>query len=225
MTFTIGFDNLEDHDALVVRSVLKLRSESWNWVDAVAAADVWLVDLTRGLLATPRAALLDAKIIQLVDAGTPATATGAAGLLLKPVKPARLMRLLDAAVARGRPAVAPTEKSAASPAVPPPAAPATPMRAAADAPAPHPFRGRRLRFLRSPNLARYPVTAEMLGLVERMTQVAVAYGALERLLPLDLKLIDEILADATREGYLVDGDGVPLPPLEKPARKGFRLFK
>lgn len=223
MTFTIGFDNLDEHDAIVVRSVLKLRPESWGWVDALAAADVWLVDLTRELLATPRATLLDAKIIQLVDAGTPAAATGAAGLLLKPVKPARLMRLLDAAVARGRSAAS-QEKAAASVSAPQMQAPVAPVPAVV-APALHPFRGRKLRFLRSPNLARYPVTAEMLGLVERMSQVAVAYDALERVLPLDIKLIDEILGDATREGYLVDGDGVPLAAIEKQARKGFRLFK
>lgn len=226
MNFAIGLDNLEERDAIVVRSVVKLRPETWGWVDALGSADVWLVDMTRSLLATPQTSLRDPKVIQLVGDEAPVVPPGDAGLLLKPVKAARLMRLLDLAVARGpvaprqaAPAVAaPSPKPAASTAPPP--APTE-----LDSPVGHPFRGKQLRFLRSPNLARYPVTAEMLGILERMSKVGVAYETLERVLPLDMKLVDEILADATREGYLVDGQGLPLPPIEKPAKKGFRLFR
>lgn len=226
MNFSIGLDNLEERDAIVVRAVVKLRPESWGWVSALGSADVWLVDMTRSLLATPQASLREAKVIQLVGDDAPAVPAGEAGLLLKPVKAARLMRQLDLAVARGP--VAPRQ---ATPGVaarsPKPVAVTAPPPAPTelDSPVGHPFRGKLLRFLRSPNLARYPVTAEMLGILERMSKVGVAYETIERVLPLDMKLVDEIFSDATREGYLVDGQGLPLPPVDKPARKAFRLFK
>lgn len=221
MNFSIGLDNLEERDAVVVRSVVKLRPESWRWVDVLGSADVWLVDMTRSLLATPQTSLREAKVIQLVGDEAQTLPAGEAGLLLKPVKAARLMRLLDLAVARGSaaPAVAAPSPKPVVTTAPPPAP------TELDSPAGHPFRGKQLRFLRSPNLARYPVTAEMLGILERMSKVGVAYETIERVLPLDMKLVDEILSDATREGYLVDGQGLPLPPVEKPAKKGFRLFK
>lgn len=222
MTYTIGVDDLDERDLTVVRSVVKLRSETWSWVDAPSKADVWLVDMTRSLRATPLASLALRQVIRLVAEETPAVDPGESGLILKPVKAARLIRLIDNAI-EGK---APRANAGGAPAPSVQSAPAAqPAAAAPDAQADgHPWRGRKVRFQRSPNLARYPVTAEMLGLVEKLTQTAIAYDAIAKALPMDMKLFDEILGDASREGYLVDENGMMYPPQAKPQKKGFRLF-
>lgn len=224
---TIGVDNLDERDMVVLRSVLKLRGERWKWVDSLAAADVWLVDVTRGMRQTPSESLLIAQVIRLVDENSPPQSGGEGGLLVKPIKAARLMRLLDIALSGHKSKVAApvAEQAAASTGRTPEAVKTSSAAQMEEVPAAkHPWRGKKLRFLRSPNLARYPVTAEMLGVLQRMTTTQISYDSLEKALPLDIKLIDEILGDASRESYLIDESGNLVPPLPKPAKKGFRLF-
>lgn len=66
LALTIGVDDLEDKDLLVLRSTLRLRSEKWSWVDALVHADVWVVDVTRSMRGTPADALGGEGVIRVV---------------------------------------------------------------------------------------------------------------------------------------------------------------
>lgn len=188
--------NLEERDLLILRSTANLRNEAWTWVDAPESADFGLVDIARTADLQRIAALDKARLIVLAEAASLVQPDSFLHVLAKPLKAMQIMRLLDKLLAA--PAVAA--------AMPPPAA------GAGDT---HPWRGRRLMFRRSPNLARYPVSAELYGWIELACRSAVPYEALLRELPEDVDMLHAILDDAARHGTLTDEAGTPLAPLQE----------
>lgn len=230
-TLTIGVDDLDGKDELVLRSTLRLRRERWSWVDVFDQADVWLVDPSRGMRRTPRLGLDRPGVIRVMPEA-PADA-GETRVLRKPIVALRLMRVLDGLVGAmapqpgapssardGTPGVIPAADSqtAAPPVVQPAAQPAMQLaQAAAEA---SPWAGRQLRFTQMPNLARYPVTVELLGWLQAMNSKAVSYDLACAALPLDRALLDDILDAAARGGSLIDETGASLQAFARPRHLG-----
>lgn len=215
-SIAIWTSSLEDKDLLVLKSALRLRNEEWVWTEAPESADLYVVDLTRTANSQRIAALDRTRLIALVDAAPPAPSAQFLHLLLKPLKAPQFMRLLDKLAS-----LRPAQRAA------PPAASAAPAPAVASQD--HPWRGRKLWFRRHPNLARYPVSLELMSCIELACRSAVSYEALLQSLPDDLEMLHAILDDAARHGTLTDETGAPLAPLEerKPGAmsrflKGFR---
>ena len=196
--------NLEERDLLILRSTANLRNEAWTWVDAPESADFGLVDIARTADLQRIAALDKARLIVLAEAASLVQPDSFLHVLAKPLKAMQIMRLLDKLLAA--PTAAPQPPPAVAAAMPPPAA------GAGDT---HPWRGRRLMFRRSPNLARYPVSAELYGWIELACRSAVPYEALLRELPEDVDMLHAILDDAARHGTLTDEAGTPLAPLQE----------
>lgn len=209
----IGADGLDDKDLMLLRSALKLRKENWIWVEVPLQADIWIVDAERAAALPSPAEAASCRLIVL--AGDPhAVQLPQAEVMAKPLKAMQLMRVIDRLLAS--PAEAP--RGAPPAATPPSAPPAAP-------PAAHPWLGRRIRLLRAPSLSKYPVTVEMLGWIQSISQAPVSYDALIEALPLDRELLQAILNDAAHDGHLVDENGTSLPAMA--ARKAglmSRLF-
>jgi hypothetical protein len=209
----IGADGLDDKDLTLLRSALKLRKEEWIWVDVPLQADIWIVDAERaGALPSP-AEVASCRLVVL--AGDPrAVQLPQAEVMVKPLKAMQLMRAIDRLLAQ-----APAEALRAAPNPPPAAAPPAASAAA------HPWLGRRIRLLRAPSLSKYPVTVEMLGWIQAISQAPVSYDALIEALPLDRELLQAILNDAALDGHLVDENGAALPAMvERKAGLMSRLF-
>lgn len=222
-TLTIGADDLDGKDELVLRSTLRLRQERWSWVDAFDQADVWLVDLSHGMRRTPRLGLDRPGVIRVM-AEVPAEASETQ-VLRKPIVALRLMRVLDTMVgAMGPKPASPSSTRDETPKVIPAASPqiaSSPVTQPAPAEADmSPWTGRRLRFTQMPNLARYPVTVELLGWLQAMCTKAVSYDLACESLPLDRALLDDILDAAARGGTLVDETGASLQALARPRHPG-----
>lgn len=192
----IGAEGLDDKDLMLLRSALKLRKEEWIWVGVPLQADIWIVDAERADALPSPAGGASCRLIVL--AGDPrAVQLPQALVMAKPLKAMQLMRAID------RLLVLPVEvPRAAPPAAAPPAAP----------PDVHPWLGRRIRLLRAPSLSKYPVTVEMLGWIQSISQAPVSYDALIEALPLDRELLQAILNDAAHDGHLVDENGTALSP-------------
>ncbi|QID16853.1 hypothetical protein G3580_03910 [Nitrogeniibacter mangrovi] len=201
MTLRIGADELDPRDLTLLRSTARLHPAAWTWVESFDTADLWLVDPSQGLARTPLDRLDDARVVCL-DSGPEAAAAGVR-VLLKPLKAAHLLRVLDQ-ISAAQSAPEPVAASAA----PPAQAPQTP-----------PWAGRPVRLLKSPNLARYPVSVELLGWLERMQYEPVDVDAIERTLPLDRDMLRDLLNDAARHGALVDAQGTPVAPMAAPSRR------
>lgn len=217
----LGAINLDGQDLVVAKSVLRLRDNQWVWSEATQGADLWLVDVDREGYAAQVAELDQQRLVAL--AMQAAAAERFAHWLAKPLKAMQLMRLLDSLVKVLLPA---TTSSSSVSAVPMSAADAALSKAEIAAPAAelgdvHPWHGRRLRLAKSPNLARFPVSAEMLPWLDALRHAPVAYEELLAALPMDAEMIDAVLNDAAKAGNLRDTEGNELPPLPKTARGGF----
>jgi len=198
--FHVGAVGLDAHDLTVLRSTVRLRAESWRWVEHLADADVWFIAAAR---ASDAALANDPRVVRVDGAGE---YVAGGRVLAAPLKAAHLMRVFDAVVAR-------------APA--PEIAPVMPDASAADvgrpSQVPDSWVGRSVRLLKSPNLARYPVSVELLGWLETMQRQPVDVDMLARTLPLDRDMLRDLLDEAARGGCLVDAGGAPVAP--GPARR------
>lgn len=191
---TIGLD---DKDLVLIKSALKLRIEKWNWTAGAGQAALLVVDPAHPEAVKALSRADDGKLYVLV--GGEAEARPSLESIGKPIKAVQFMRALDRLLARN----APPRTS--------PAGDAVPLPATAAAEAAHPWEGRRIMLLRAPSYSKYPVTAEMLGYIEALCRGPVPYLALVRALPLDRPLLDAMLNEAARNGFLVDAQGTALP--------------
>lgn len=220
----LGAVNLRPQDIIITKSVVKLRPACWTWSAGAQGADLWLMDVDRDGCREQAAGLEGTRLVAL--AGQAAAAEAFVHSLVKPLKAVQLLRLLDVVATTLVPAAAPQREAGAanSPrregggsgtAAPP----------TADAPAPaqeaHPWRGRRIRLTRGPNLARFPVSAEMLPWLEALRRQPLSYDDLRAALPLDAAMIDAVLDDAAKAGHLRDAAGQPLAPLPRTRAAGF----
>ncbi len=213
MVLSLGAINLDAQDLVVAKSVLRLRSAEWSWVDAPQEADLWLVDVDRDGYQERMTGLAPERLVAL--ALRAASAERFAHWLIKPLKAMHLMRLLDSLARAIVPQAAQDRPSPAKVVTPATVdIPATPSVAVAEV---HPWRGRKVMLGRAPNLARFPVSAEMLPWLKALTSAPIPYDELLAALPMDVSMIDSILDDAARAGKLLDGDGGALPPLPRPA--------
>ncbi len=205
MQMKIGTDDLEDRDLTLIRSTMKLRPRAWGWADTFAEADLWLVDLTREQWHTPPDKLDDPRVACL-DQTLELTSAGLQ-ILTKPLKAGRLNRLFDSIETRvsGATRIAPQAA---------PDAPAAPRA---------PWAGKHIRLLKSPNLAKYPVSVELLDWVETMRQHPVDVDLLDRTMPLDRDMLRDLLNDAAKGGYLVDDGGGRIAPMA-PSGSRFKLW-
>ncbi|MCB1955270.1 MAG: hypothetical protein KDG55_06315 [Rhodocyclaceae bacterium] len=224
MELTVGADNLEGRDLLVLKSTVRLRQEVWRWVSDVRAADLWVIDLSRDLVATPMEMLGAPAVCRLDDA---AAAGWESRSLAKPLKANHLMRYIDALLPTLDPARVRVEAPPVAAVTPEPDVPAAdaPVVEAEVADAPGlPWAGRRIRLLKAPNLARFPVSVELMGWLDRMGAEAVSFDQLEQRLPLDRDMLRDILTHAARSGHLVDGEGAVIEALPESRRK-FAFWK
>ncbi|MCB1890278.1 MAG: hypothetical protein KDH20_21920 [Rhodocyclaceae bacterium] len=222
MELTFGADNLASRDLLVLKSTVRLRAEAWRWVEDVRAADLWVIDLTQDLVVTPLEMLGAPAICRLDESA--ASSGWASRTLAKPLKASHLMRYIDAML--------PTLDPARARVKVPPAVPLTATEEPADeapgetAPGTDtvPWAGRRVRFLKAPNLARFPVSVELMGWLERMGREAVSFDLIDGTLPLDRDMLRDVLNHAARGGQLVDEEGRPIAPLPA-SRSRFAFWK
>ncbi len=220
MELTVGADNLDSRDLLVLKSTLRLRQEAWRWVGDVRAADLWLIDLSRDVVATPME-MLGVPAVCRLDRD-PETTGWAARTLAKPLKANHLMRYIDALLPTLDPARVRVESPAPEPSVE--VAPAPPAEAGAIATPPPPWAGRRLRLVKAPNLARFPVSVELMGWLDRMGREAVSFDLLDDRLPMDRDMLRDVLNDAAKGGQLVDELGQPIAPMPE-TRNRFAFWK
>lgn len=201
--FHVGAVELDAHDLTVLRSTVKLRAESWRWVEHLEAADLWF-------MATGHAGMAAmAADIRVVQVGRTGTLPPSGRALPTPLKAAHLMRVFDAVVARRPAPEAAPSASGTDTGHPPQASDAWP--------------GRSVRLLKSPNLARYPVSVELLGWLDTMQRQPVDVDRLAQALPLDREMLHDLLDEAARHGDLVDADSRPLAP-SAARRKRFGIW-
>lgn len=202
-----GTLGLDDKDLVLIKSALKLRTEKWNWTATAGAAALLFVDAAHPEAAQALGRSGDGRLYVLVGGG--GVARPSVEAVAKPIKAVQLVRALDRLLAgHALPRTVPATAAA------PPAAPA-PAAAAPAAEAAHPWEGRRIMLLRAPSYSKYPVTAEMLGYIDSLCRAPVSYLALVKALPLDRPLLDAMLNEAARNGFLVDEAGTPLPAHEE----------
>ncbi|MBL8487695.1 MAG: hypothetical protein JNK22_11450 [Rhodocyclaceae bacterium] len=220
----LGAVNLGLQDLTVTKSVVKLRPACWAWSEAPRGADLCLVDVEGEGYPGRLAGLDRTRLVAL--SGPAGQAESFALRLAKPLKAVQLLRLLDAVAATLAPSPAPPASAARSeprgpedagqvrPVVPAPGGPATEGDE-------HPWRGRRVLLTRSPNLARFPVSAEMLPWLEALRRAPVSYDELLAALPMDAAMVDAVLDEAAKSGHLRDADGLTLPQLPRRPAAGF----
>lgn len=200
-----GAYGLEDKDLVLIKSTLKLRAEKWLWTAEPERAALLFVDAQHPAAAAVPAPGRGTRYVLVGRAGMSCPGLEGVG---RPLKAVSLLRALDRLLAT-EPA-SPTSPVAAT----------GPVSEAQAGPEPvHPWQGVRLMLLRAPSYSKYPVTAEMLGPLEALCRAPVSYSRLVASLPLDRPLLDAILNDAARDGFLVDEHGTPLPP-SKEKRSG-----
>lgn len=227
MELRIGADDLEARDLTLIRSTSRLHTRAWVWVDSFFDADLWLVDLTRPQERTPSDMLTDMRVACL-DHTLEHAALGLK-IITKPLKAAHLMRLFDSVMNQGGAAgQSATEviASAAAPVLSAPtgqaAAPAPEMAAEpTDVP---PWFGRKVRLLKSPNLAKYPVSVELLGWLETMQSRPVDVRMIHDSMPLDRDMLQDLLNEAARGGALVDEAGNRIPAMVSNRKSRFKLW-
>ncbi|WP_227815856.1 hypothetical protein [Nitrogeniibacter aestuarii] len=227
MELRIGADDLDAKDLTLVRSTSRLHTRAWVWVDSFFDADLWLVDLTRPQDKTPADMLADARVACLDNSLEHASA--GLKIVTKPLKAAHLMRLFDSVMNRTGGADAVAEARIITPA-PQPAAPAdarivdVPGEAAAPAADTPPWFGRKVRLLKSPNLAKYPVSVELLGWLETMQAKPVDVQIIHDTLPLDRDMLQDLLNEAAKGGALVDEAGQRIAPMVSTKKSRFKIW-
>lgn len=227
MELRIGADDLDAKDLTLVRSTSRLHTRAWVWVDSFFDADLWLVDLTRPQDKTPADMLADARVACLDNSLEHASA--GLKIVTKPLKAVHLMRLFDSVMNRTGGADVATEARIITPA-PQPAAPAdarvvdAPGETAAPAADTPPWFGRKVRLLKSPNLAKYPVSVELLGWLETMQSKPVDVQIIHDTLPLDRDMLQDLLNEAAKGGALVDEAGQRIAPMVSTKKSRFKIW-
>lgn len=215
----LGAVNLGLQDLTVTKSVVKLRPACWAWSEAPQGADLCLVDVEGEGYPGRLAGLDRTRLVAL--SGAAGQAESFALRLAKPLKAVQLLRLLDAVAATLAPSPAPPASAARSdPRGPEDAGQVRPLGPAPEGDE-HPWRGRRVLLTRSPNLARFPVSAEMLPWLEALRRAPVSYDELLAALPMDAAMVDAVLDEAAKSGHLRDADGLTLPQLPRRPAAGF----
>jgi len=228
MELRIGADDLEAKDLTLIRSTSRLHTRAWVWVDSFFDADLWLVDLTRPQEKTPSDMLTDMRVACL-DHTLEHAALGLK-IITKPLKAAHLMRLFDSVMNQGGGAAGESAAQVIAPAATPvvsapraEVAPAAPEIAAEPSDVP-PWFGRKVRLLKSPNLAKYPVSVELLGWLETMQSRPVDIKIIHDSMPLDRDMLQDLLNEAARGGALVDEAGSRIPAMVSNRKSRFKLW-
>jgi len=225
MELRIGADDLEAKDLTLIRSTSRLHTRPWVWVDSFFDADLWLVDLTRPQDKTPADMLTDGRVACLDNSLDHA----AAGLkiIVKPIKAVHLMRLFDAVAGRmgeGEPGAVEAAVSEAKMLQPAATRPVDVPQATSDPDGAPPWFGRKVRLLKSPNLAKYPVSVELLGWLETMQSRPVDVQMLHDSMPLDRDMLQDLLNESAKSGALVDEAGNPIAPMVSQKKGRFKFW-
>jgi len=226
MEMRIGADDLDAKDLTLIRSTSRLHTLAWVWVDSFFDADLWLVDLTRAQAKTPSDMLADKRVACLDT--TLEHADSGLKIVTKPLKASHLMRLFDSVLnlAGGDSAAAPkviTPQAGAADTTDTAIVTSAAEVAAAEADIP-PWFGREVRLLKSPNLAKYPVSVELLGWLETMQSRPVDVKKLHDAMPLDRDMLQDLLNEAAKGGTLVDATGQKVPPMVSSKKSRFKLW-
>lgn len=220
MEMRIGADDLDARDLTLIRSTSRLHTRAWVWVDSFFDADLWLVDLTRPQGRTPADRLTDDRVACL-DTGLEHAAAGLR-IITKPLKAAHLMRLFDSVLGSEGDVAAPGGVMIPAPAASSGEAGVADV-AAAESAAP-PWFGRKVRLLKSPNLAKYPVSVELLGWLETMQSRPVDVQMVHDAMPLDRDMLQDLLNESAKAGALVDEAGSKIPPMAIARKSRFKLW-
>lgn len=223
MELRIGADDLESKDLTLVRSTSRLHTRAWVWVDSFFDADLWLVDLTRPQERTPADMLTDVRVACLDN--TLEHAASGLKIVTKPLKAVHLMRLFDSVMKRN----APDDEGDGGVITASPPRVQTAEVAVAEAPAQvepdvPPWFGRKVRLLKSPNLAKYPVSVELLAWLETMQAKPIDVQMVHESMPLDRDMLQDLLNEAAKGGALVDEAGNRIAPMVSSKKGRFKLW-
>lgn len=215
MEFSIG-SQLDEKNQIVVKSILKLRAETWVWVDNESSADIWITEIKDDLSSIISATKWVPFVIFMTSSLSPEELDIYHHLLAPPIRPSHLLKLLDLIVpglpdrknelAHAQQALKQSQEEEKKIKNTPPPIIVEPGE--------HSWAGRNIRFKGNPDFSRYPITAELAAWLEIMYKQPVSYDAMSEHLTMDSELLETVLNSAAKGGELVDEHGAALPPNE-----------
>ncbi|BFM05669.1 hypothetical protein [Halioxenophilus aromaticivorans] len=204
------FAELTQEHLTVVRSTLKLRKETWQWVAAPEQADLIICDSRSKVW--QRIGVSDSPL-QIIVGTADAQQTAGRMHLPAPFRALKLIKLLDTAVEQ-------LSAGKASKALWPKQASKQTDKAQKKIEATQPKSGgipwakKNIQFKGKTNFSSLPVTAELAMWLEIMASQPVSYQSMKAALPMDAELIDTVLNSAAKNGVLIDEQGEAIPPIE-----------
>lgn len=183
-------------DLMIIKSILSLHPEQWEWVTSSRDADIWIVDFA---VVGPHDIINACCAIGLIKDDK--HGIDIQHTLSQPIRAVEFSNLLDEIIANIDFSAA-RKKQSKIPEKPQPVIVKEPVEDI------NPWQGCAIMLTQEPNYSQYPITAELMIWIEAMLEQPVSFDDLYEDLEYDRELLIAVLNDAAHHGHLTDGDQV-----------------